>query len=109
MEPVYQEYVDNLALTETSAYGQCEYVCRKMLQTFPELHLIRGHYWDDMWGKRQHWWLITSPHGMIIDPTAVQFPSRGYGPYQPWVDGDPEPTGKSPHCGEFCYNNESVQ
>lgn len=103
----YQEYMDNLNLTVKTAYGQCEYVCLNMIKIFPELKLVRGHYWDDELGKRQHWWLEDKSKA-IIDPTVIQFPSNGFGEYEPWIEGTPEPTGKCPNCGEYCWNNENV-
>lgn len=104
---MYNDYIDGLNLTEQSVYGQCEYICKKMVAKFPELLLIKGYYWDSMWGRREHLW-IGAPDGTILDPTAIQFPSKGSGHYEPLTDGDPRPTGKCPHCGEYCYDNEAV-
>ena len=103
----YHEYISNLGLTESSAYGKCERVCKAMLETFPDLTLIRGHYWDYEWGRRQHWWL-SDRNGNVIDPTAMQFPSKGTGTYEPWDEGSPEPTGKCMQCGEYTYDRERV-
>ena len=102
----YQEYIDELELTPEMAYGQCEFVCRKMIAAFPELELVRGHYWDLEWGKRQHWWLQTQ-EGEIVDPTEIQFP-MGMKEHEPWDESLPEPTGMCPNCGEYCYNHEDV-
>lgn len=103
----YRRYIAGLKLTEKSAYGRCEFVCKVMVEKFPELNLIRGYYWDVEWGKREHWW-ITDLEESIIDPTAIQFPSKGIGHYEPWLAYSREPTGKCPHCGEYCYNHETV-
>ena len=110
MDDKYIVYMDNLALTERTAYGQCERVCRAMIGEFPELILCRGHYWDFAWGAREHWWIETAAgeSGEIIDPTAVQFPSKGAGIYEPLDQDAPVPTGKCPNCGEYCYNGEHV-
>lgn len=99
---MYQKYIDGLELTEQSAYGQCKEICQKMFDKFPELKLVRGHYYCRVWGKRMHWWLEIL-EGKIIDPTKIQFPSKN-GVYESWDDGQLEPTGKCPHCGEYIYD-----
>jgi len=98
----YQEYIKNLNLDYSKAYGKCEKICKEMKEVFPELKLIRGHYYCIVWGERQHWWL-EAEDGKVIDPTAIQFPSKGTGVYEPWGDKE-EPTGKCPNCGEYTYN-----
>ena len=107
MKPEYQKYINNLKMTYEKAYGNCEKVCKKMNKQFPELIPIKGHYYCMVWGKRMHWWLETHD-GTIIDPTAIQFPTKGYGVYDPWDNTQPEPTGKCPNCGEYCYEGEQV-
>jgi len=97
------QYIDSLKLTEQTAYGNCKTICKKVKEKFPELKLIRGYYRCFVWGKRMHWWLETQ-EGKIIDPTAIQFPSRGTGIYMPHNDSQPEPTGKCPHCGDYIYD-----
>lgn len=103
----YQKYIDTLNLTKETAYGKCHETCLEMQKTFPELKLIRGHYFDPIWLDRKHWWLETKD-GEIIDPTAIQFPSKGQCLYTPWDESQPEPTGKCPNCGEYTFNNEYV-
>ncbi len=103
----YQEYLKSLEMTYLKAYGNCEPVCRKMKDKFPELKLIRGHYYCDGWGKRMHWWLLSSD-GKIIDPTAIQFPSNGTGAYELWDESHPEPTGMCPNCGDYVFDSRTV-
>lgn len=88
------------------AYGQCEKVTASMLEAFPELTRVRGHYQCPVWGERAHWWL-TAPDGSIVDPTVMQFPSRGCGDYEPWDDSKELPTGKCMNCGGYAYRSES--
>jgi len=59
-----------LKLTEQAAYGKCKEICQEMIGEFPELKLVRGHYYCMVWGRRMHWWL-ESPKGKIIDPTKT--------------------------------------
>jgi len=103
----YLAYIRNLDMTYTKAYGNCKEVCEGMKKRFPELRLVRGHYYCAVWSKRGHWWLETES-GERIDPTAMQFPSKGKGVYEEWDDSQPEPTGMCPNCGELCYNGEYV-
>lgn len=84
-------------------YGNCYSFSVKMQEVFPELTLVRGHYYCPVWGERQHWWL-TDPDGDVVDPTAAQFPSTGIGHYEPWDENQPEPTGKCPNCGGLVYD-----
>ncbi len=99
--------MEELNLSRETAYGACERVCRAMKDKFNELELIRGHYYCTNWGRREHWWL-KAPDGEMLDPTAIQFPSKGFGDYEELAKDTPEPTGKCPNCGEYCYNNEQV-
>lgn len=92
---------------EGDGYGKCAEITEAMAKAFPELTRVRGHYYCPSWGERTHWWL-TTPDGKIVDPTKDQHPSHGLGRYEPWVEGSPEPTGKCPNCGGYCYNGEST-
>ena len=78
-----------------------------MIKQFPELKLIRGHYFCMVWGERMHWWLQTLADD-IIDPTVIQFPTKGNGVYEPWDETQKQPTGKCPNCGEYCYDGVHV-
>lgn len=84
-------------------YGQCAEATEQMQAAFPTLTRVRGHYYCPFWGEREHWWLV-DPAGQIVDPTAAQFPSRGSGVYVPRDETQPEPTGRCPNCGEYCYD-----
>ena len=88
-----------------AAYGACAEVTLAMQTAFPELTRVRGFYHCPVWGAREHWWLVTAD-GQIIDPTASQFPSRGGGRYEPWREGQREPTGMCPNCGGYCYDGD---
>ena len=90
-----------------SVYGKCAEITQVMADAFPELERVRGHYYCTTWGERTHWWLTTI-EGVIVDPTASQFPSKGAGDYVPWTDGEPEPTGRCANCGELAYNGRTV-
>jgi len=77
-----------------------------MQKIFNELTAVRGHYYCPVWGKREHWWLVDKDNE-IIDPTAMQFPSKGLGIYEPFKEGSAEPTGICMNCGEYCYEGRS--
>jgi len=104
MKTEYQDWIDR---NVDSGYGECAEVTQAMADQFPELQRVRGHYYCFSWGERAHWWL-TDAAGAIVDPTARQFPSRGKGAYVPWVEGEPEPTGICPNCGEYVYDGGTV-
>lgn len=103
----YHEWIARNYPTQESAYGRCDDATVLMKQAFPDLVRVRGHFYDAAWGQRSHWWLM-APDGSIVDPTAVQFPSGGRGVYEPWIEGDAEPTGKCPNCGEYVYDGGTV-
>lgn len=86
-------------MTEQSDYlrfrGRCKELVDAAIQSDPTLTAVRGFYFCPVWGKRdQHWWAV-KPDGTIVDPSALQFPSRGYGIYEPF-DGVVE----CAQCGE---------
>ena len=87
-----------------SVLGKCKEKCEQMLKSFPELKLIRGHYYCSLWGERSHWWLVDLS-GEIIDPTSSQFPSKGKGPYVPLDEDAEEPIGRCINCGELCFES----
>jgi len=96
----YDEWIANVS----NPLGRCKEVTLQMQEVFPELKRVRGHYYCWIWGRREHWWL-RDPDGKPVDPTAAQFPSKGEGIYEEWVEGDPEPTGKCLNCGEYVYDD----
>ena len=87
--------------------GLCKVHCESMMLVFPELKIIRGHYFCALWGEREHWWLLDEDE-IIVDPTAMQFPSKGEGVYIPWIEGEKEPTGRCLNCGEYVYDDDNV-
>jgi len=99
----YRQWIDERVPTYAAAYGKCKAVTDEMSAEFPELTRVRGHYHCDVWGERGHWWLVDAS-GDVVDPTSRQFPSRGQGPYTPWDDSQPEPTGRCLNCGEDVYD-----
>jgi len=101
------KYLDWIYKNIHVSYGKCEETTLWMNKEFPELTRVRGHYYCPIWGERTHWWLV-DPDGEIVDPTVDQFPSKGFGVYEEWTEGDEEPTGKCPNCGEYCYNGSST-
>lgn len=90
--------------------GSCRSYTERMVKAFPELRAARGFYHCPIWDRREHWWCVT-PNNKIVDPTAMQFPSKGTGKYEEvsektlrrWVEEGKYPTGKCPNCGGYCY------
>jgi hypothetical protein len=97
----YQEWIQKNV--EGTGKGKCLEVAQKMLAEFPELILVRGHYIDGKY-RLPHWWLKTADDE-IVDPTAAQFFTKGLLDYEEWDESKPEPTGKCPNCGGYCYDN----
>ena len=95
-------WIENLKDTRC----KCKELTQEMQKEFPELIRVRGFYHCPYWGKREHWWL-KNKRMEIVDPTAEQFPSKGSGRYEEWIEGQPEPTGKCMNCGEYCFNGNS--
>lgn len=83
--------------------GYCAAMTEQMVEEFPELRRVRGHYVDAGDRRHPHWW-CEGPDGEVIDPTAAQFGLPGH--YEPHEG--PEPTGKCINCGGYCYNSSSV-
>lgn len=99
---VHKKWIEENYPTYESAYGNCAAATTKMVEAFPELKRVRGHYYCAVWGEREHWWCELN--GTIVDPTAVQFPTKGIGRYIPWDEDAEEPTGKCMECGDYCYD-----
>lgn len=112
MKQAYKDWIV-AKLATGSPYGRCDEWTREMQLAFPELRRERGHYLDVIWGPREHWWLIDDAiadddaGGDVVDPTAEQFPTRGCGIYSTLDPNAPEPTGKCPECGEYCFDGRS--
>lgn len=60
--------------------GKCKEACQELCRVDKTLKMVRGHYYDVMWGSQPHWWCIKLD-GTIVDPTARQFPTKGTGEY----------------------------
>ena len=101
----YDPWIHENVSDYQAAYGKCADITQRMVEAFPELTRVRGHYYCPCWGEREHWWL-TDLEGDIVDPTKSQFPSHGHGAYVPRDESQPEPTGKCPNCGDYCYNGD---
>lgn len=95
--------------------GKCKELAESAVKENPNLILVRGYYYDYLWGKQQHWW-TKDQNNEIYDPSANQFPSKGYGEYQEFcgyfhceICGDKvfEPIkyaiGSSIYCSGTCY------
>lgn len=64
--------------------GKCKEFCDEAIKADPTLTLVRGHYFCPIWNSDEpHWWCV-KPDGAIVDPTKLQFPSRGVGTYTPF-------------------------
>lgn len=105
----YTDWIAKHVPDAATATRQCSSVSRKMLEAFPELVRVRGHYHCPYTGEHPHWWLKTAD-GEVIDPTQQQFQSD-FGEQFParYVEIDeslPQPTGKCPNCGGYCYDNK---
>lgn len=86
----------------TKCRGMCSKATKDMVAAFPELTRVRGHYECLIWGRQPHWWCVTND-GMIVDPTASQFPSSG-GEYIPLPADFVDPIGKCWNCGEWVWD-----
>lgn len=88
--------MDEPELSDYEKYrGKCREMSEAACEADPTLRLVRGHYYDPLWGKEPHWWCVR-PDGTIHDPTKLQFPSKGAGEYVEF-DG-------MCHC-EYCGNS----
>jgi hypothetical protein len=100
-------YSEWIVINVTDPVGTCKETTLAMQKAFPELDRVRGHYHCWIWGIREHWWLV-HPEGIIIDPTAAQFPSDGDGDYVPWDEDSEEPSGICLNCGEYVYDGSAL-
>lgn len=99
---MYEEWITENA---GDPLGRCVDLTNAMVERFPELKKVRGHYYCPVRGERAHWWLVT-PAGELVDPTKAQFPSNGGGKYVEWEEGAEEPIGKCANCGEYSYESQ---
>ena len=61
--------------------GKCKEMSEELIKQDNTLTLVRGFYYDPVWGQEAHWW-TKKPDGTIVDPTKDQFPSKGSGVYE---------------------------
>ena len=88
--------------------GKCAEFTAALVENFPELKRVRGFVTLKSGLRRSHWWCVDAD-GNIVDPTASQFETEyfwhaGIAFYEPLNESDPEPTGKCPNCGNYCYD-----
>lgn len=89
-------------------YMKCDEWTKIVLERFPELIRVRGHYCCPYADKRPHWWLKTKD-GITIDPTKRQFDDNGmFGEYEEWDESQPEPKGICMECGEISFWNQNI-
>lgn len=82
--------------------GMCEQATLYMIAEFPELIRVRGHVSHILSNKLStHWW-CKDKDDIIWDPTSSQF--GAIIEYFEHDESQPEPTGKCPNCGEYCYD-----
>lgn len=106
MKPKYSEWID-VYLLINDPRGHCAEATEMMKKSFPELLRVRGHVVTAFSPQpRPHWWLIDPTTHEIVDPTESQFLCILQ--YLPHDESQPEPTGKCPNCGSYCYNHSSV-
>lgn len=105
MESKYANWIrDNVDASDCR--NTCETKTREMVEAFPELQRVRGHYIDVIDGSRPHWWCKTE-EGVIVDPTASQF--NPYGDYEEIDESLGELTGRCPNCSDgLCYDGAGV-
>jgi len=105
MKPQYRKYLMQNQPYDMSGWGECKERCKKMKSHFPELQTVRGHvlFRGRPTKPEPHWWLIDSEDGEVLDPT-INFELH-LTQYQPHDESGPEPTGKCPNCGDYCYDS----
>jgi hypothetical protein len=93
----YDEWIEAYIASQNGAVlGRCITAATEMNKVFPELRIVKGHVIDTFMGRRGHWWLETAG-GIIVDPTASQFPSIEE--YLEFSPGDLVRVGKCMQCG----------
>lgn len=62
--------------------GMCKTLSEKECKNNPNLKLVKGWYYCPIWNsEEQHYW-CEDEKGKIIDPSRLQFPSKGQGKYK---------------------------
>lgn len=85
--------------------GKCKEMSQKLVDdSNGELELVRGYYYEPMWGSDEpHWW-CRDKNGVIHDPTKLQFPSGGCSDFYTEFDG----TYKCANCGTIVEESKAV-
>ena len=99
----YQKWIDSNV--EGTGYGACREVTEKMLEAFPHLKRVKGLYHCVFIGERTHWWLVDTD-GSVVDPTRMQFPSKGACTYEELSEEEIKyrvPIGKCMECGSMIF------
>lgn len=105
MNKKYFDWIKNYS-KNNNIEGKCAEVTNLMMMKFPELKRIRGHIKCVVDNNlHSHWWLIDKNNN-IIDPTEKQFIIITE--YLPHDESAPEPTGKCPNCGNYCYDYKHI-
>jgi len=95
--------------------GKCKELAKERCRQDPTLRLVRGHYFDALWGEDlAHWW-CEKPDGTVVDPSCRQFPTNGHGIYTEFdgvvtcdncgkqlPEGDAVFMGQYPACSNRC-------
>jgi hypothetical protein len=82
--------------------GKCKELSEAAVLADPTLKLVRGHYFCPIWNTEEpHWWCV-KPDGTVVDPSRLQFPSKGCGIYSPF-DGHVE----CAQCGKDMVEEEA--
>lgn len=98
--------------------GKCKEFCDKLIAKHPHLTLVRGYYFCPIWNvEEQHWW-CEDINGTIIDPTKLQFGSKGLGIYRKFdgtvecsncgkivAEEDAQHSGRYSFCSSRCYGH----
>lgn len=100
-DPRYEQARLDLLRRYKTSHQNCSSFTHAMAAQFPELRKVAGFYFaaDSGAPYGEHWWLEDA-RGVVVDPTADQFPCAGRGRY---VRYDPTQhlvvKGKCPVCG----------
>jgi len=106
MDSKYTEWIKQFNTDNPNTKSMCNEATDKMISEFPELNQIRGHVISTLrYDQVPHWW-CTDNDGNVLDPTEKQFGQIVA--YYPHDESLPEPTGKCPNCGEYCYNGKTL-
>lgn len=71
--------------------GTCKYYADYLAAMMPNLRVVRGHYFDPVWGGEEpHWWCVDPEDGAILDPSRFQFPTQGIPDFYTEFDGNIE-------------------